>query len=99
VVGDPEVEGAPRDRALDLEGAIVAEVVPVAQRQDREVEAGTTGPPVLHLSFVTIGRRRVGHRFSTSVCSILRLPTTHSSDCLTDQVGREKMEASSEHPG
>jgi hypothetical protein len=39
VVGDAEVKGAPGDRALDLEGAVVAEVVPVAQREDGEVEA------------------------------------------------------------
>ena len=89
-MGDAEVEGAPRDRALDLEGAVVAEVVPVAEREDRQVEAGAARAPVLHLAVVAIGRRRVGHRCSTSVSSILRSPRHTLADCLTDQVGRER---------
>lgn len=36
---DPEVEGASCDRTLDVERTVVAEVVPVAQREDRQVKA------------------------------------------------------------
>jgi hypothetical protein len=61
VVGDAEVESAARDRPLLLEGLFVAEVVPVAEREDGQVEARAAAAAVLHFALVAVGGGGVSH--------------------------------------
>ena len=76
VVGDAGVEGGPRDRALRLERTVVTEVVPVAEREQRQVETGAAGAPVAHLAVVAVGIGGVGH---VLLLSLSRRQYTRSS--------------------
>ena len=58
-VGDAEVERAPQDVALGLERLVVAEVVPQAERDRREVEAAAADAAVGHAP-VAAGGGNVG---------------------------------------
>src|SRR5439155_2880125 len=62
-VRDPEVEGSPDYRSARVEGTIVAEVVPEAERDGRELEAAPTGAVVGHLPVAAFSGN-VGHRAS-----------------------------------
>jgi hypothetical protein len=56
---DAEVEGAPRNRPLDLEGLVVAEVVPKAQRHGWKHQtagaASSVGLDVIAVLFSEVG--------------------------------------------
>ena len=58
-VGDAEVEGAADDGALGLERAVVAEVPPEAERQQRQVQPAASAAAVGH-ALVAVGGRDVG---------------------------------------
>src|ERR1044072_5211760 len=47
-VGDPELKSAPDYRAARFKGKVVAEVVPQAEGEQRQVEPAATGPPIPH---------------------------------------------------
>ena len=51
---DAEVEGAPRDRAAHLVRPFAAEVVPEAERDERQLEPAAPAAPVLHAA-VAVG--------------------------------------------
>ena len=57
-VEDAEVERTARDAAADLVGAVAAEVVPEAERDERELQAAAAAAAVLHV-LVAIARGNV----------------------------------------
>ena len=58
-VGDSEIERSSHDRPLRAAGRGVAEVVPEAEREHRQLEAAAAGPPIGH-DVISIGRGREG---------------------------------------
>ena len=52
---DPEVEGAAHDRAARLERPVVAEVVPEAERDGRQLQAAAAAAAVLHAVVAVVG--------------------------------------------
>ena len=56
-VGDPEVERAAQDRAAGRQRPVVAEVLPQAERDRRQLQAAAPAAAVL-ASLVAVGRRR-----------------------------------------
>ena len=58
---DAEVEGPARDRAAELVRPVVAEVVPEAERDRRQLQAAAAAAAVLH-PLVALGGRGVHGR-------------------------------------
>jgi hypothetical protein len=55
-VRDPEIEGAPDDRAAGLEREVVSEVVPEPERQSGQQQPTASRPSVLHALVAIVGR-------------------------------------------
>ena len=63
-VRDAEVERAAQDRALALDRPVVAEVVPEAERDRRQLEAAASAAAVRHQVVVAVVGSEVGHRIT-----------------------------------
>ena len=59
-VGDAEIEGAPQDRPLVIERAVIPEVLPQAERDHGKLDAASTGTAIADLLIAVIGGN-VGH--------------------------------------
>ena len=64
---DAKIEGAAQDGALFVEALVVAEVVPQAQRDGRELQAAAADAAVGH-GFVAVFRRGISHTFHPASC-------------------------------